>query len=33
MEPEGLLPYAKEPAVGSCPEPDEPTPHPHSVFM
>jgi hypothetical protein len=33
MEPESSLPCSEEPATVSCPEPDESSPHPHTLFL
>jgi hypothetical protein len=33
IEPEVSLPYSQEPATGPCPEPDESSPRPHTLFI
>jgi DNA topoisomerase VI subunit B len=33
MEPEGSLQYLQQPANGPYPEPDESSPHPHTIFI
>jgi hypothetical protein len=32
MEPKDSVPCSQEPATGPCPEPDESTPHPPTLF-
>jgi hypothetical protein len=33
IEPEVSLPWSQEPAAGPCTEPDESSPHIHTVFL
>jgi hypothetical protein len=33
MEPEGISPCSQEPTIGSCPDPNESSPHPQTAFF
>jgi hypothetical protein len=33
MEPEGSLPCSQQPAAGHCPDPDEQSPQPSTLFL
>jgi hypothetical protein len=33
MEPEGLLAFSQNPTLGSCPEPDGSSLHPHTLYF
>jgi hypothetical protein len=33
MEPQGFLHCSQDPANGPCPEPDESSPHPQTLFI